>query len=182
MERILKDFDTAHGIKHASLRYFNAAGADPDSETGEAHEPESHLIPLVIKAAQGLRPDVKIFGTDYPTPDKTAVRDYIHVTDLAEAHVKALDILIGGSGSFSLNMGTGRGHSVREVIRAVEDVSGKKVPYEETCRRPGDPPVLVADGTLAYSLLGWRPEYTDLYRLVETAWRWHEKMVKEKNL
>jgi len=175
MERILKDFDHAYGIKHASLRYFNASGADPDGETGEMHDPETHLIPLVIKAAFGLRPYIEIYGTDYPTPDKTAVRDYIHVTDLAEAHVKTLNILMDGSDSFALNLGTGKGHSVKEIIEAVDQVSGKPVPKKEVGRRPGDPPVLVADGSDAYQLLNWNPKFTDINSIVETALRWHEK-------
>ncbi len=174
MEQILRDFDRAHGIRHASLRYFNAAGADPDGEIGELHDPESHLIPLVIQALLGRRPRVNIYGTDYPTPDGTAIRDYIHVTDLAEAHVKALELLLAGSGSFALNMGTGSGHSVREVIDAVERVSGKPVPVAETDRRPGDAPVLVADGSAAYDMLDWRPNITALDLIVETALRWHE--------
>ena len=175
MERILKDFDHAYGIKHASLRYFNAAGADPDGETGEMHDPETHLIPLVIKAAFGLRPYIEIYGTDYPTPDKTAIRDYIHVTDLAEAHVKTLELLMDGSDSFALNLGTGQGHSVKEIIEAVEKVSGKPVPKKEVGRRSGDPPVLVADGTDAYQLLNWKPKFTDINSIAETAFRWHEK-------
>ena len=175
IERILLDFDHAHGIRHAALRYFNAAGADPGAEIGELHDPESHLIPLVIRALMGQRPDIKIYGADYPTPDKTAIRDYIHVTDLAEAHVRALDLLLEGSDSFALNMGTGRGHSVREVIDAVEEVSGKSVPVEEIGRRPGDPPVLVADGTRAFELLDWKPKFTDIRDIAETALRWHEK-------
>ncbi len=175
IERILKDFDIAHGISHAALRYFNAAGADPDGEIGELHDPESHLIPLVIRAVMGQRPVINIYGTDYPTPDRTAIRDYIHVTDLADAHVRALDILLEGRGSFALNMGTGKGHSVREVIDAVEHVSGKSVPSEETGRRPGDPPSLIADGTRAYELLDWKPKFTDIRDIVETAIKWHEK-------
>jgi len=175
MEQILRDFDNAHNIRYASLRYFNAAGADPDTETGEMHDPETHLIPLAIKAVLGLRPPVEIYGTDYPTPDKTAIRDYIHVTDLAEAHVRALELLLNGSESFALNMGTGKGHSVKEVIGAVEHVAGKPVPFKETGRRPGDSPVLIADGSSAYKLLDWKPGFTDLISIVETAWRWHEK-------
>jgi UDP-arabinose 4-epimerase len=175
VEQMLRDFDTAHGIRHAALRYFNAAGADPEGETGEAHNPETHLIPLVIQAAMGLRLNIRIFGSDYATPDGTAIRDYIHVTDLAEAHVAALKLLLGGSPSFSLNMGTGQGHSVREVIRAVEDVGGMSVPVVMADRRAGDAPVLVADGSEAYTRLGWMPCITDLGEIVETAWRWHRK-------
>ncbi|MFC1538948.1 UDP-glucose 4-epimerase GalE [Candidatus Latescibacterota bacterium] len=176
IEQLLKDFDKAYDICHASLRYFNAAGADPDNEIGEMHDPESHLIPLAIKAVQGLRPAIEIFGTDYPTPDKTAIRDYIHVTDLAEAHVKALECLLSGNESFALNMGTGKGHSVREVIEAVGHISGKPVPVKETGRRPGDAPVLIADSSLANDILDWKPVITDLNDIIETAWNWHEKM------
>ncbi len=174
---MLRDFDAAHGIMHATLRSFNAAGADPDAEIGEMHNPETHLIPLAVRAALGLIPHVKVFGTDYPTLDKTAVRDYIQVTDLAEAHVKALRLLLDGSDSFALNMGTGQGYSVREVIDAVEKVGGRPVPVIETGRRPGDVPVLVADGSGAYSLLDWKPKFTNLTDIVETAWQWHEKEV-----
>ncbi len=178
MEQILADFDRAHGIRHGVLRYFNASGADPDGEIGEAHDPETHLIPLIIKAAMGVRPEIKIFGTDYPSHDGTAVRDYIHVTDLAEAHVKALDLLLYGHESFALNMGTGKGHTVREVIKTVEDVGGVKVPAVETGRRPGDSPVLVADSSAAYKLLDWKPMHTDIKDIVSSAWRWHEKYEK----
>jgi UDP-arabinose 4-epimerase len=180
IEQILRDFDSAHGIKHACLRYFNASGADPDCEIGEMHSPETHLVPLVIMAAQGLRPDIKVFGTDYPTPDGTAIRDYIHVSDLAEAHVGALELLMNGNASISLNMGTGLGHSVREVITMVEKTSGLKVPYSETGRRAGDPPLLVADGSLAYDTLKWKPRMSDLESIVSTAWKWHEKVRNEK--
>lgn len=173
MEQILDDFDHAHNIRYAALRYFNAAGADPDGGLGEAHNPETHLIPLVILAAMGIRPEITLFGTDYPTPDGTAIRDYIHVTDLAEAHVLALTRLLNGADSFTVNMGTGQGHSVREVIRAVEQVGDRPVPVVETARRPGDAPVLVADGSRAMDLLGWQPSFTDLTAIVETAWQWH---------
>ena len=175
IEHMLKDFDNAYNIRHASLRYFNAAGADPDTETGEMHDPETHLIPLAIKAVLGLQPHFEIYGTDYSTPDGTAIRDYTHVTDLAEAHVRALELLLNGNESFSLNMGTGKGHSVKEVLEAVEQVAGKPVPFQETGRRPGDSPVLIADGSAAYNLLDWKPGFTDLTSIVETAWRWHEK-------
>ena len=175
IERILKDFDHAFGLRHAALRYFNAAGADPDSDIGELHEPESHLIPLVIRALKGHQPYITIYGTDYPTPDGTPIRDYIHVTDLAEAHVRALDLLMNGSASFALNMGTGRGYSVRELIGAVERVSGERVPVRETGRRPGDPTVLIADGSKAYDLLGWKPRFTDIDDIVASALRWHER-------
>jgi len=174
-ERMLEWFRVAHGLRYAALRYFNAAGADPDGEIGEDHEPETHLIPLVIDAAQGRRSGVSIFGTDYPTRDGTAVRDFIHVTDLALAHVQAVDRLLHDAESLRLNLGTGQGHSVREVIRMVEDVGGCPVSATEAPRRPGDPPELVAAVGRARELLGWMPRHSDLRTIVSTAWRWHER-------
>jgi UDP-arabinose 4-epimerase len=173
IERILHAYDKAYGMKAACLRYFNAAGADPDGEIGELHNPESHLIPLVIQAASGAIDSVSIFGTDYPTPDGTAIRDYAHVCDLADAHVLALEHLLKGGGSVELNLGTGRGHSVLEVIQAVEDVSGCSVPARRTERRQGDPPALVADASKAGKVLNWKPRYQDLHELIRTAWEWH---------
>ena len=173
VERVLDWYGQAYGLNWMSLRYFNAAAADPEGEIGEEHEPETHLIPLVIQAALGQRPFVEIYGTDYPTPDGTAIRDYVHVTDLAEAHVRALRYLANGGSSMALNLGTGQGHSVREVIQAVERVSGRHFPVRETGRRPGDPPALVADASRAAQVLGWRPRYPELDSLVEHAWRWH---------
>jgi UDP-arabinose 4-epimerase len=173
VERMLDWYGRAHGIRHAALRYFNAAGADPDGELGEEHAPESHLIPLAIAAAQGRGGPLSIFGTDYPTPDGTAVRDYIHVADLAEAHILALAALDKGAPELRLNLGTGRGSSVREVIRAVERASGRAVPVREVGRRAGDPPVLVADARRAGELLGWRPRYAELDAIVAHAVRWH---------
>ena len=175
VERILHWYGGAYGLRWAALRYFNAAGADPDGAIGEDHDPETHLIPLVIFALQGKRPQVEIFGTDYPTPDGTAIRDYIHVNDLADAHVRALRHLLDAKGNLALNLGTGKGNSVREVIAAVERVSGKKVPVRETGRRAGDPPALVADARKANAVLGWKPQYTDIATIVEHAWRWHSK-------
>jgi UDP-glucose-4-epimerase GalE len=175
MERVLRWYGDAYGIKWVALRYFNAAGADPDGELGESHDPEAHLIPLTIKAALGQRSQVEIYGTDYPTPDGTAVRDYIHVTDLADAHVRALGYLAAGGESLALNLGTGHGYSVREVITAVGKVSAKPVPFREGPRRAGDPPVLVADARLAGSLLGWKPQYSELETIAENAWKWHLK-------
>jgi UDP-arabinose 4-epimerase len=175
MEQTLKDFDAAYGIRHASLRYFNAAGADPDCEIGEAHDPETHLIPLVVQATQGLRGHVEIYGTDYDTPDGTCIRDYIHVTDLAVAHIQALEYLQNKDESLAVNLGTGNGQTVREVIRAVEKVSGRTTPVQEGPRRPGDPPGLYAYADKAYRLLGWKPQYGDIETIVGTAWRWHEK-------
>ena len=173
IERALHWYGEAYGLRWVSLRYFNAAGADPESEIGERHEPETHLVPLVLEAALGERPQIDIYGTDYPTPDGTAIRDYIHVQDLAEAHLRALERLSAGGQSAALNLGTGRGHSVREVIRAAEAVSGKSIPCRETARRPGDPPVLVADAGLAAELLGWRAQVSDLDTIVRTALAWH---------
>lgn len=175
VEKILHWYGNAYGIRFAALRYFNAAGADPEGELGEDHDPETHLIPLAIEAALGRRGELSIYGTDYPTPDGTAVRDYVHVADLAEAHWLALRHLSDHSTDLRLNLGTGRGHSVREVIAAVEKVSGRKVPAREAARRPGDPPALVADARAASSILGWRPEYPALEAIVEHAVRWHSR-------
>jgi UDP-glucose-4-epimerase GalE len=172
VERALADYAAAYGWGYAALRYFNAAGASPDGTIGEDHDPETHLIPLVIQAALGQRPHVEIYGTDYPTPDGTCIRDYIHVDDLAEAHLLALEALAAGK-QLRFNLGTGRGYSVREVIRTVEEVTGKKVPVKEGPRRPGDPPALVAASEKGQRELGWRPKYTELRPIVETAWNWH---------
>ena len=174
VERLLRWYGDAYGLQWSALRYFNAAGADPDGETGEMHDPETHLIPLAIEAARGELPALRVFGTDYETPDGTAVRDYIHVADLATAHIKALERLAQGKPSLPMNLGTGRGYSVREVIDAVERVGGRKVPVEESPRRAGDAPVLVADASRAGRELGWVPQVSSLERIVETAWRWHE--------
>jgi len=175
VEKILRWYQNAYDLRFAALRYFNAAGADPDGEIGEDHDPETHLIPLAIEAALGRGPELQIFGTDYPTPDGTAVRDYIHVTDLAEAHLLALSKLEKGATDLRLNLGTGKGHSVREVLGAVEKISGRKVPAREVGRRPGDPPALVADARRASEILGWKPRYPALETIVEHALRWHEK-------
>jgi len=171
-ERMLADFAKPYGIGYAALRYFNASGAAPDGSIGEDHTPETHLIPLVIQAALGQRPHIEIYGTDYPTPDGTCIRDYIHVDDLAAAHVHALDRIEPGVGR-CLNVGTGRGYSVREVIRTVEEVSGRKVPTKEGPRRAGDPPELVAAADAIRRDLNWEPKYTELRTIVETAWNWH---------
>jgi UDP-glucose-4-epimerase GalE len=173
IERALRWYGEAYGLRWVSLRYFNAAGADPEREIGERHEPETHLVPLVLETALGERPQIDIYGTDYPTQDGTAIRDYIHVQDLAEAHLRALEHLRAGRQSTALNLGTGRGHSVREVIRAAETVSGKSIPCRETARRAGDPPVLVADPGLAAELLGWRARVSDLDTIIRTALAWH---------
>jgi UDP-glucose-4-epimerase GalE len=172
VERALLDHAAAYGWGVALLRYFNAAGASADASIGEDHDPESHLIPLVIQAVLGQRPAVQVLGDDYPTPDGTCLRDYVHVEDLAEAHALALDRLAPGQ-PIICNLGTGQPNSVREVIRAVEEVSGRAVPVQAAPRRPGDPPALYAVADRARDLLGWRPRYTDLKRIVETAWAWH---------
>jgi UDP-glucose 4-epimerase len=175
IEQILKDYNTAYGINYVNLRYFNAAGADADADIGERHDPETHLIPLVLDVAASKRPDVKIFGTDYETPDGTCVRDYIHVTDLADAHTLALDYLRGGGPSDSFNLGNGNGFSVREVIRMAEKVTGRAIRYVETDRRAGDPPVLIGSARKAMEILQWRPQFADLPVIIQTAWRWHQK-------
>ena len=173
VEKILRWYGSAYGLKWIALRYFNAAGADPAGEIGEDHDPETHLIPLVIGAALGTRPPVKVFGTDYPTPDGSAVRDYVHVIDLADAHRRALEGLDNGTASQAINLGTGQGHSVRSVIDTVNRVGRKKVPFEEAPRRAGDPPELVAAPGRARDVLGWSCRYAALDVIVEHAWKWH---------
>jgi UDP-glucose-4-epimerase GalE len=175
IERMLHWLGPARGLTHAALRYFNAAGADPEGEIGEDHEPETHLIPLVLMAAQGRRAAIDIYGTDYPTPDGSAVRDYIHVQDLAEAHVLALAHLLQGRESVALNLGTGEGHSVRAVIDAAERVTGRSIARRETARRPGDPPALVADARKAKAVLGWEPKLSGLDDIIASAWAWHTR-------
>jgi UDP-glucose-4-epimerase GalE len=173
IERALADYASAYGWGYAALRYFNAAGASADCAVGEDHDPETHLIPLVLLAILGRRPPVEIFGTDYPTPDGTCIRDYVHVEDLAAAHLLALERLQDGKGLL-YNLGMGRGYSVREVIRTAEEVTGQRVPAKEAPRRAGDPPSLVASAAKIERELAWRPNYTDLRAIVETAWRWHK--------
>lgn len=175
IERILQDFDAAHGLRSISLRYFNAAGADVDGQIGEAHDPETHLIPLVLDAAAGVRPDVTVFGDEYPTPDGTCIRDYIHVSDLAQAHVLALQALEGGAATTAYNLGNGKGFSVRQVIDVAESVTGRPVPVRIGPQRAGDPPQLVGDASRARDQLGWQPRFADLADIVGTAWRWHQK-------
>jgi UDP-glucose-4-epimerase GalE len=173
VERALHWYGKAHGLASVALRYFNAAGADAEGDIGESHLPETHLIPLILDAALGRRAAIDIYGTDYPTQDGSCVRDYIHVADLADAHVLALDHLLAGGASAAVNLGTGRAYSVREVIAAAERVTGKRVPRREMPRRAGDPPVLVADSSRARSLLGWQPHRSDLETIIRTAWTWH---------
>ena len=175
IERVLHWYAAAYRMRYAALRYFNAAGADPDGEIGEDHEPETHLIPLVLRAALGRGGPVEVYGTDYPTPDGTAIRDYIHVSDLADAHVRALADLAAGGDSVALNLGTGRGSSVRAVITAVERVGGRKVPQRAVARRPGDPPELVADPALARARLGWQPHHSDLDTIIRSALAWEAR-------
>ena len=173
IERALYWHGVAHGLRWMALRYFNAAGADPDGEIGEDHDPETHLIPLAIETALGRRHELQVMGTDYPTPDGTAIRDFVHVTDLADAHVRALRHLEREGASGALNLGTGSGHSVREVIAMVERVSGRAVNARNAPRRAGDPPALVAAPGRARELLGWEPQWSSLESIVQTAYRWH---------
>jgi UDP-arabinose 4-epimerase len=181
VERMLRDFSAAHGIAWTALRYFNAAGADPDNRIGEDHDPETHLIPLVLDAASGRRGPVTVFGTDYDTPDGTCIRDYIHVTDLAEAHVLALAALADGAPSAAYNLGTGRGFSVREVIATSEKVTGLKVPAILGARRPGDPAALVSDASRAREAFGWQPRFIELSDIIATAWAWHQRKPARPN-
>jgi UDP-glucose-4-epimerase GalE len=175
VERALSDYRAAYGLRAVALRYFNAAGADADGEIGEDHEPEPHLVPRVLMAAAGALPRVDIYGTDYPTPDGTCVRDYVHVADLGDGHVQALEYLRGGGDSAALNLGTGRGYSVREVIAAAERVTGRAIPVNHAPRRAGDPPVLVADASRARAVLGFAPRHAEIEDIVATAWRWHRE-------
>ncbi|MGN6512640.1 MAG: UDP-glucose 4-epimerase GalE [Lysobacteraceae bacterium] len=173
VERILEDAAHAYGLRSVALRYFNAAGASPDGEIGEAHVPETHLIPNALRAALGQGPALSVFGDDYPTPDGTCVRDYIHVDDLAQAHELALGYMDAQPGAHAFNLGNGQGFSVREVIAMAGQVSGRPVPWSVAPRRPGDPAVLVASSAKAREVLGWVPAYARLEQILETAWRWH---------
>lgn len=173
IETVLRRYDQAYGLRYASLRYFNAAGAHPDGDIGEDHEPETHLIPLILQVAQGVRDVVTVFGDDYPTPDGTAVRDYIHVCDLAEAHVLALHALLEGGVSCVYNLGNSRGYSVLEVIETARRVTGCTIPYTVGPRRQGDPAVLIASSDRARRHLGWSPRYSGLEAIIRTAWEWH---------
>jgi UDP-glucose-4-epimerase GalE len=177
VEHALADYAQAYGWGYAALRYFNASGAHADGNIGEDHDPETHLIPLILQVVLGQRPAIEVFGTDYATPDGTCIRDYIHVDDLASAHLLALERLQPGQG-LRYNLGIGRGYSVREVIRVAEEVTGKRVTVKEGPRRPGDPPVLVASSEKIQRELGWRPHYTDLRSIIETAWNWHRSHPK----
>lgn len=175
VEAMLRDFDRAYGLRSVALRYFNAAGADPEARIGERHEPETHLIPLALQAVLERRPALKVFGRDYDTPDGTCIRDYIHVDDLADAHLLALEYLWNGGQSTAFNLGNGAGFSVQEVLDTVARVTGRPVPAEDAPRREGDPARLVADACMAKSTLGWKPRYADLETIVRHAWQWEQK-------
>lgn len=176
VERIFKDYNTAYGLKFVALRYFNAAGADPEGEIGESHNPETHIIPLVLDAAYGKRPDIKVFGSDYPTRDGTCIRDYIHVTDLADAHLLALEYLNKGGESGFFNLGNENGTSVLEVIDSVKRVTGKEFKVTLAPRRPGDPPTLVGSSKRAQEILGWKPKFADIDTITKHAAEWYKKM------
>lgn len=182
VEQILSDFDRAHGLKSVCLRYFNASGADPDGGIGEDHNPETHLIPLVLDAAMGRRSHITVYGDDYETPDGTCIRDYIHVTDLADAHIRALDFLMRENRSDFFNLGNGKGFSVKEIIAASEKVTGKSIPVHYGERRPGDPAVLVGSAEKAKAILGWQPQYNDIHTIIQTAWNWHQSRFGSKHL
>ena len=175
VEQVLADFDRAYGLRSSCLRYFNAAGADPDALWGECHEPETHLIPLVLQVASGRRAAVTIFGENYETPDGTCIRDYVHVQDLCDAHLLALEALLDGGASSQYNLGNGAGYSILEVIAAVQRVTGSAIARQGGPRRPGDPPVLVADASLAKTALHWRARHADLDTIIAHAWRWEQK-------
>lgn len=174
MERMLADYEKAHGLRWMALRYFNAAGCDPDGETGEWHDPETHLIPRALMAAAGKIPYLEIFGDDYPTPDGTCIRDYVHVSDLADAHVRGLNFLTEDEKSQAINLGAGQGLSIREVLNGVEEITGRDAPHVMSSRRAGDPAVLVADANRAKELLGWKSKRSSLTHVLDTAWSWQK--------
>jgi UDP-glucose 4-epimerase len=178
VERILSDFDTAYGLKSVIFRYFNAAGADPNGKLGEDHNPETHLIPLVLQTALGKRESISVFGTDYATADGTCIRDYIHVTDLADAHVLGLEYLLRGSDSEVFNLGNGNGFSVKEVIETAKSITGRDIKVVECDRRPGDPPVLIGSSDKARKILNWQPQYSSLKEIITHAWQWHQQRHK----
>jgi UDP-glucose 4-epimerase len=182
VEQILVDYEAAYELKHVCLRYFNAAGADPDGSIGERHEPETHLIPLVLQVASGRRSHAQVFGRDYPTPDGTCIRDYIHILDLCYAHVLALTHLADGKASECFNLGNGEGFSVQQVIDNVEQVTGKKIRVQDSPRRAGDPARLVADAGKARHELGWTPRHANLQTIIEDAWRWEQQLASFKRL
>ena len=182
IERVLADFRPAYGLRSVALRYFNACGADPDTEIGELRDPETHLIPRAMMALQGHIPDFAVFGTDFETPDGTAIRDYIHVADLADAHVSALRLLLAGAPGGVFNLGTGRGYSVLEVLRAIERETGERLPDASGPRRAGDPAELIADPARARDGLGFAPSRSDLETIVRTAWAWHRRAHPKRNV
>jgi UDP-glucose 4-epimerase len=175
VEHMLQDFDRAYGLRSIGFRYFNAAGADPQGRSGEDHLPETHLIPLVLLTALGHRESISIFGTDYPTPDGTCIRDYIHVTDLAQAHVLGLDYLLNGGASQFINLGNGSGYSVRQVIDTARQITQCDIPAVTQARRPGDPPMLVGSSERGRQLLNWQPQFAELETIIRHAWEWHQK-------
>lgn len=175
VEQILSDFEQAYGLRSVRFRYFNAAGADPQGRLGEDHEPETHIIPLVLLTAMGKRESISVFGTDYDTPDGTCIRDYIHVTDLAQAHILGLEHLLKGGNCDVFNLGNGQGFSIQEVISSARIVTGRTIPVTLADRRPGDPPILVGSGEKAKRILGWQPQYAELETILEHAWQWHQK-------
>lgn len=180
MEQMIYDYSAAYGLKYGVLRYFNAAGADPEGDTGTAYKVDTHIIPLLMRVASGLMEQIKVFGTDYKTADGTAIRDYIHVTDLAEAHILALEHILSGKDSVVLNIGTNKGLSVAEVIKTAREVTGNVIPEILSERRAGDPPVLVADATRAQNILNWVPKYSDIETIVKTAWAWRQKQNRKE--
>jgi UDP-glucose 4-epimerase len=175
VEKILQDFDQAYNLKSVIFRYFNAAGADPNNQLGEDHQPETHLIPLILLAALGQRDTVSIFGTDYSTPDGTCIRDYIHVSDLADAHILGLEYLLAENTSNIFNLGNNQGFSIKEVIETAQEVTGKSIPIKISDRRSGDPPILVGSNEKARRILGWNPQYSSLYEMIFHSWKWHLK-------
>jgi UDP-glucose 4-epimerase len=177
VEQILKDYDEAYGIRHVSLRYFNAAGADPEGEIGEWHAPEPHLIPIALQVATGQLENVQIYGTDYDTPDGTCIRDYIHINDLAEAHLLALEYLAQGGASEAFNLGNGKGFSVKEVLNEARRVTDKNIVALEGVRRAGDPPILIGSSEKAHNVLKWQPVHNSLTEIIETAWKWQKNVL-----
>ncbi len=175
VEKILQDFDQAYNLKSVIFRYFNAAGADPNNQLGEDHQPETHLIPLILLTALGKRDNISIFGTDYPTPDGTCIRDYIHVSDLADAHILGLEYLLAENASNIFNLGNGQGFSIKEVIETAKEVTGKNIPIKISDRRVGDPAILVGSGEKAQQILAWNPQYSSLHEMIFHAWKWHLK-------
>lgn len=179
VEQIIKDYSAAYGISFAILRYFNAAGADPEIQIGEDHNPETHLIPLIMQTALGQRDHIDVFGSDYDTPDGTAIRDYIHVSDLADAHVLALKYLLEARQNLCVNLGTGQGYSVLEIINKAKDITKQPIKYRITKRRAGDPSMLIAQADLAFSLFGWHPTKSRIQEIIITAWRWHRQTAEK---